>query len=63
MPLARRNGDSEETVMVDVTNVYSIDIDNEIVYVTVEDTIALEVPDGIRKRTSNSSQDGTENQP
>ena len=49
IPLARRNGPNEETIMVDATNIRSIDIGNENIFVTERETIALEVTDGIRR--------------
>ena len=52
IPLARRIGTREETVMVDVTNIRSIDIGNKNVFVTVRETVALEVTDGIRRQMS-----------
>ena len=49
IPLARHDGALEETIMVDVTNIRSIDIGNKNALVIERETVALEVTDGIRR--------------
>ena len=63
MPLARRNGDIEETIMVDIINLRRFSIGNKNVYVTLEDTIALEPTDNLRKYIDNSPQIESQDQP
>ena len=49
IPLARRIGTLEETVMVDVTNIRSIELGNKNIFVTIRESVALEVTDGISR--------------
>ena len=49
IPLARHDGALEKTIMVDVTNIRSIDIGNKNAFVIERETVALEVTDGIRR--------------
>ena len=49
LPLSRQCGANEETILVDIMNFHSIDLDRRDVFITLSDTFALNVTGSIRE--------------